>query len=531
MKLSKLTLAVTAALTVGASSSAIAMNLYVDTKTKQIYAEPGRGRVLMGEFERVGDKPQRSESSVSHEELAAIRQDLDLKNNEIKSLQEHAEEVHKAPAVELTDNGFEFKTKDGQFKMAINGRLQVDSQVNLNQSTVPNPLTAQTQNLLANGVGLRRARMGVEGTFFKDWDYKFEYDFTRGNGTTGAGVTDAYIRWNFDKAFSVKVGSFKEPFSLEEATSNRYTTFIERNMMVNTFVDNLNTYKMGIGANYAQDQWQAAVSLQTEPVGANGASNSSTNSNGGSNRNGGSGDTNWEVNARVTGMPWMESKTKFLHIGASGSYIDVNNNFLANGAFSNGGISFTANPNTNVDRTAVLDTGNLTTGTQMAANNRSARNLTRFGAETALVYGPFSAQGEYIRTTVAGTGYGNSTALDGFYGYASYFLTGESRAYKSKTGAWDRLKPNRNFDMKGGLGAWELAAGYDYIDLNSGAIQGGRASTVKTGINWYPNSHVRVMANYVHALNIDSVNAATARSQGFNNAALDIFETRVQLDF
>jgi phosphate-selective porin OprO/OprP len=85
--------------------------------------------------------------------------------------------------------------------------------------------------------------------------------------------------------------------------------------------------------------------------------------------------------------------------------------------------------------------------------------------------------------------------------------------------------------MKGGLGAWELAAGYDYINLNSGVIQGGRASTAKVGINWYPNSHVRLMANYVHALDINSQAAATVRAQGFNNAALDIFETRVQLDF
>ena len=30
-----------------------AIDLYVDTRTKQIYAEPGEGRVRMGTFERV----------------------------------------------------------------------------------------------------------------------------------------------------------------------------------------------------------------------------------------------------------------------------------------------------------------------------------------------------------------------------------------------------------------------------------------------------------------------------------------------
>ena len=125
---------------------------------------------------------------------------------------------------------------------------------------------------------------------------------------------------------------------------------------------------------------------------------------------------------------------------------------------------------------------------------------------------------------------------------ASYFLTGESRAYKGSTGAWNRLKPARNFDMKGGWGAWELAAGYDYMNLNSGVINGGSASTVKTGINWYPNSHLRVMANWIHALDINTQNAVTYNSvtgrpsanltaQAFNGASLDMIETRVQLDW
>ena len=69
------------------------------------------------------------------------------------------------------------------------------------------------------------------------------------------------------------------------------------------------------------------------------------------------------------------------------------------------------------------------------------------------------------------------------------------------------------------------------LDLNSGLIKGGRASTAKFGINWYPNSHVRVMANYVHALDINTTGVANKRSAAFNNADLDVIETRVQLDW
>ena len=548
MKLSKLSFAVATALTASVTTSAFALDLYVDTKTKQIFSEPGKGRQKMGAFEKVEESThttthssnfvnqehaiQATESDKS--EIAKIHHELELKGNEIKALEEHAKAAEEEGMVEIKkDGGIEFKSRDGNFKMAVNGRMQIDSQVNVNQGLANDYVSAAGAQLpatLNDGVGLRRARLGVEGTFFKNTDYKFEYDFTRGNGTTGAGVTDAYVRYNFSKPLSIKFGAFKEPFSLEEATSNRYITFIERNMITNTFVDNLNTYKMGIGANYAQEQWQIAGSLQTEPVGNNGASNSSTNPNGGSNRNGGSGDTDWEANVRLSGMPWMESKTKFLHVGASGSYLNLNNNYKSDGSFSNGGMSFANGIGNNVDRTSILNTGALTKGTKGKAGFLEANHLTRFGAETALVYGPFSTQGEYIQTDVSGTGY-NDESLSGYYGYATYFLTGESRAYKSTTGAWDRIKPTRNFDMKGGLGAWEVAAGYDYMNLNDGVIHGGRASTAKFGLNWYPNPHVRVNTNYVHALDIDTSTVANTTSKSFNNADLDMIETRIQLDW
>ncbi len=570
MKFSKLTVAIAATLGTSFAFDAIAMDLYVDTKTKQIYAEPGRGRVLMGAFEKVAEAPAHSLAApaaplATKAEVAAIREELDLKNNEIKALSEFAAEANgpESAHVSLKD-GIHFATKDGNFSAGINGRMQVDSQVN-NQSfdtptdgfggTAPNGAKGMMPAGLNDGVALRRARLGVEGTFFKKTDYKFEYDFTRGNGLNAGGVTDAYVRYNVSKPFSVKIGAFKEPFSMEEATSNRYTSFIERNMAVNTFVDNLNTYKLGIGANYATDRWQIGSSLQTEGVGGYNAygnntltasTGSAVSTNGGVNRNGGGGDTSWEVNTRVTGVPWMASKTKFLHVGASGSFINVNNNYTSTGNYANGGIVYANGLGANVDRSSILNTGNLTSGGSMNSSAaRQANNINRFGAESALVYGPFSAQGEYIQNNVTGRGYDNAS-LSGAYGYVTYFLTGESRNYKAKTAAWDRLKPNRNFDMKGGLGAWELVAGYDWMNLNSGGVLGGSANVAKGGINWFPHSHLRVSANYLHPMNIETANQQTysnkngatggaapntTQGQAFNGASLDMFETRVQVDW
>jgi len=212
MKFSKLTVAIAATLGATASFNALAMDLYVDTKTKQIYAEPGRGRELMGSFEKVAEAPAHSLAApaaalATKAEVAAIREELDLKNNEIKALSEFAAEANgpESAHVSLKD-GIHFATKDGNFTAGVNGRLQVDSQVN-NQSfdtpqngyfgkTNPNGTNITTgigdaPAGLNDGVALRRARLGVEGTFFKKTDYKFEYDFTRGNGLNAGGVTDA----------------------------------------------------------------------------------------------------------------------------------------------------------------------------------------------------------------------------------------------------------------------------------------------------------------------------------------------------
>ncbi len=50
MKLSRLTLAITAILGSSLSTTALAIDLYVDTKTEQLYAKPGPGRVHIGSF-------------------------------------------------------------------------------------------------------------------------------------------------------------------------------------------------------------------------------------------------------------------------------------------------------------------------------------------------------------------------------------------------------------------------------------------------------------------------------------------------
>ncbi len=544
MKHTKLVLAMAATLTATASFSALAMDLYVDSKTKQVFTEPGKGRVLLNDSgnSKSGHTPfVPTPVAAPAADIEAIKKDLELKTNEIKALTEKADESAKPDAVKVSlTNGVKFETRDGNFTTEIHGRMQVDSQENVNQQ-LHNSFVSGTGAPLAldNSVGIRRARLSMEGTVYKDTDYKFEYDFARAgmvgqlagstvttqNTSIAGGITDAFARYNFNKKLSVKFGSFKEPLTLEDTTSDIQTSFIERSMAVNAFVDNLNIFKVGIGGNYSADRWLVATALQTQGPGAMNTATSYVQPS--VNSQSGAGNTQWELNGRVAGTPWMESPTKLLHVGGWGSYTSVNNNINGNGTVANGGVTFGTQMG-NMDRTPILNTGNLT-----AANgSQIATAYNRFGAETAVVLGPFSAQAEYLQTNVSGNGYSNNS-MGGYYGYVTYFVTGESRNYVTKTGAFDRVKPKHNFDMKGGMGAWELLAGFDELNLKSGdKINGGSAELGKLGINWYFNPRVRLNTNYVHAFNINTTGmSGTGTPAAFNNAKLDMIESRIQLDW
>ncbi len=566
----------TAIISLYAPLSANALDLYVDTKTKQIFAEPGPGRIHMGKYTKdegasvkaaasaavpalerpVGTQATSSDDSQmderkskSAERLARIAEKAEKAKfvNQVSVLEERMKEVEKIHGT-FDDRGLHWATKDGNFSMSLNGRIQPASQYNFVNDPDP-AFGASTANELNSGMNIRRARLGVEGTFLKQWDYKFEYDFSRGNGTVGSGITDAFVRLNHTDALSYKLGSFKEPFSMEEAASNRYLTFIERHMSVNSFVDNPNTYKTGIGANYAVKRWQTGLAFQTEPIGSWSSASTSVNANGNQSRNNGSGDTGWQGIGRVSGRPWMEDDTKFLHLGISAGHTNVNTQYRADGTMvgegqigGGGGMSFFAFPGTNVDRTNMLNTGNLSTGALGDPNRRQVSSYDRFGAESWFNYGSLSVQGEYLRTNINGVGY-DSEHLTGYYGFISYFLTGESKAYHVRNGAANRIRPNRPFQLNGpGWGAWELAFGYDYIDMNSGVITGGKADMIRFGLNWYPHSNVKFQANVVHMLDINTARTpmgngggysggAGARTHGWDNGNFSAFLTQWTIDF
>jgi phosphate-selective porin OprO/OprP len=158
----------------------------------------------------------------------------------------------------------------------------------------------------------------------------------------------------------------------------------------------------------------------------------------------------------------------------------------------------------------VIDTGDL-----------DAEKAAVVDLEVAWVKGPLSIQGEFLNALVDEAG-GSPLHFHGFYGYLSWFLTGESRPYNRESATFTRLYPRRNFSFrKGGLGAWEIAGRVSHTDLNDGNISGGRMTLLTGGVTWYPHSHIRWKFNYIHG-------QVRGRQPAGN---LNIFETRVEVDF
>ena len=130
-------------------------------------------------------------------------------------------------------NGLKVESLDKDFSFRIGGRLYVDGGVN----SQPAPAFAGTKALPAvgasgfsNQVGIRQARLQVEGTAFKFWDYKFQYDFTGSpNDLIVGGIRDAYLGFRyFEPLVAFQLGNFYEPSSLDRSNTNNYRDFIER---------------------------------------------------------------------------------------------------------------------------------------------------------------------------------------------------------------------------------------------------------------------------------------------------------------
>jgi phosphate-selective porin OprO/OprP len=379
----------------------------------------------------------------------------------------------------------EFSSSDGKFKMKIRGRLMTD----YNGIDQDEPITGEGD---ISAVELRRARLGVEGVVFYDWKYKFEVDFAANE----VAIKDAYVAYanwvNFAELSEVRLGNQYVYTSLEQTTSSRFITFLERAAFTEAFLPSVDADRQIGGAILLGDKhW----SLQT---GYYGASVGEGNDVPGQEEF----DTDkTAVSVRGTIAPLnreVNGTNQVVHLGASYRHREAG----------------TLNCGTTVCDIGEDDEVNalfqyrargadLHLADRFVDTPQFAKADDMFVLEAALVLGSFSMQGEYVETTVDGidplANVGVATRVNptykGYYVDASWFITGETRNYESDEGIFGRTKvKNPVFGGNRGWGAWQIAGRYDVIDLSNKSAamafaydcsECGEQETWLIGLNWW----------------------------------------------
>lgn len=444
-------------------------------------------------------------------------------------------------------DGVYFQTSNKDFWSHIGGWAQYDNvwwSQDKGLRVVPGAIPKGKSQPATGGIGpltdgdlWRRLRLQFEGGFWEVFEYNLIPAFENDQfGTIGLdefwfGISKLPIIGN------VRIGHVKMEHNLEGdgISSSRTMTWLERSSMGEAFYTQ----------NFCTGLW-AFNSFMDDRVTLGGNFGRQDGALQSSGADFGDGEYTWA--GRVTALPlYMNEGRALVHVGASYTWYKAQTGFDASG-FPTGvhAVRYRARPEMRdavpagvlVDASSVntiggnknrlVDTGTLT-----------AENSSVLGLEFLGIWGPLSVQAEYSWCTVNGvtapvTG---DFTFSGGYVQAAYLLTGENRSYDKRLGRLDsyylgRKGPNTPFwlvrDEDGrwnsGLGAWELAARWSYLDLNDRAVHGGKEEGLSLGLNWIMNNNFKMTFQY-------QWNDRYSLPVGINPGSTSGFGVRAQLVF
>jgi phosphate-selective porin OprO/OprP len=112
---------------------------------------------------------------------------------------------------------------------------------------------------MTDGVSLRRVRMAVKTKVNDDWYGEVDVNFANGKFQ----LEDAIIRYDGIPGVEIMAGNFKEDFSTEETTSSRYTTFMERPMVITMFAPGRHA---GLSVRWRREWLRASLGVSWQVV-------------------------------------------------------------------------------------------------------------------------------------------------------------------------------------------------------------------------------------------------------------------------
>ncbi|HQR61054.1 MAG TPA: porin [Methylophilaceae bacterium] len=445
---------------------------------------------------------------------------------------EAAEAKKKSEIKASFKDGIVFESGDKAFKMSINGRVQADYRT----------FHPQQVNNQADTWDIRRAYLGVKGTFY-DWiDFAAIANFANTSSQNSSAMYEYYLNLRPVDYAQLQMGQFKQPMSLEELTSSRFINFTERSYAAQLApgIDR-GAMLQGIpvkGTTYAVGYFNG--------LGSN-INSSAQNFNENSIQNDGKAWTG-RVTANIAEL--MGNPDMVAHLGVA--YSD---------SWGNNNTSGTAN-----STQVTLRSEGRGLDVFKSANLRDGFDLTRTGLEGAFAYNQFKLQSEYAHADyqndkgliVSGTATDDSKTIKTWNAALTWLVTGEKYADSYKNGKFDRIKPFNDFNprMEGGnkgWGAWELGLRYTNLDASDfetpylAATVGPTpaAQTAKfneahawtAGVKWIINPNTRFLLDYIHT-KLDCANGTTTAQTNANKAACDSVDDtenamnfRAQFDF
>lgn len=352
-------------------------------------------------------------------------------------------------------SGMKFASSDKAFQYQFYGRIQNDWVWWDADDEVTSAL-----GKINGGTEFRRVRLGATGTLHGNVGFKSEIDFAGG----AVEFADVLMELKDLPFGELKAGHFDEPFGLDRLTSSRFITFMERNLIENSgFTPGRNTGIM-VQGNVADKMalWQLGMFRDADAAG----------DDVGNEKKG-----EYNITGRISGRPLVEDDgATYLHLGLAYSYRD----------FSDDTVRYRSRPSVHIGPRFV-DTGTL----------EGIQDGNLLGLEAAFVTGPFKAKAEYA--TVGGNGDDGveDFDFDSLCLEVSYWLTGDSDTYSTSKGAFDRPNIKSDYGDGDGTGGWQVALGWDTVDLNDGPYAGGEMDTLRVGVNWWLNPNTRVTLNVV----------------------------------
>lgn len=352
--------------------------------------------------------------------------------------------------IRVDRNGVALEAADGDIRLDLGGRLHVDAAV------VDDEITG-----FDNQGGIRRARIELSGRLFDKVRFRVDRDVAGAS----KGWRNVWVSVGPADGVTLRGGRFVAPFSLEDLASSNATTFMERSL-ANAFAPG---FQRGVALGARGRGWTATGGYFAEPADDGRRSDGRIDDD---DRDRGGRVRTKAIMGRITYSP-VARKTKVVHLG-----LGVERRLLGDGRE----VRVRSGSEAGILSGRLVDTGTF----------GRARDVFAVNSEAAWLRGPFSLQGQYLRTFVDRDGRPD-LEFDGWYAQASWILTAEPRRYARSLGVLGGPR------LSGRAGAVEIAARYSMIDLEDETISGGMQRNVTLGINWYLVDGTRLMANYVHA--------------------------------